>query len=63
MGCESRFWVSWARVLGRSLVEFGWWVEFGSAFYSLVCWLVEFVSVVAVGVVAAVDIGGWWLCC
>ena len=42
MGCGSRFWVSWARVLGRSLVEFGWWVEFGSAFYSLVCWLVDF---------------------
>ena len=36
MGCGSRFWVSWARVLGRSLVEFG------SAFYSLVCWLVDF---------------------
>ena len=42
VGCESRFWVSWARVLGRSLVEFGWWVEFGSAFYSLVYWLVDF---------------------
>ena len=45
------------------MVEFGYLVEFGLAFYSLVCWLVEFVLVVAVGVVAAVDIGGWWLCC
>ena len=42
MGCGSRFWVSWTKVLGRSLVEFGWWVKFGSAFYSLVCWLVDF---------------------
>ena len=36
VGCGSRFWVSWAGVLGRSLVEFG------LAFYSLFCWLVEF---------------------
>ena len=36
VGCGSRFWVSWAGILGRSLVEFG------LAFYSLFCWLVEF---------------------
>ena len=41
MGCGSRFWVGWAGVLGQSLVEFGWLVEFGSAFFHLwfVGWL------------------------
>ena len=42
MGYRSRFWVDWAGVLVRSLVEYGWLVEFKLAFYSLVCWLVEF---------------------
>ena len=26
VGCGSMFWVGWARVLGRSLVEFGHWL-------------------------------------
>ena len=26
VGCGSMFWVNWARVLGRSLVEFGHWL-------------------------------------
>ena len=43
VGCGSRFWVGWVGVLGRSLVEFGWLVEFWvGVFSSLVCWLVEF---------------------
>ena len=39
MGCGSRFWVGWAGVLGRSLVDL---LSLGRRFYSLVCWLVEF---------------------
>ena len=35
MGCGSRFGVDWAGVLGRSLVEFGWLIEFGLAFFHL----------------------------
>ena len=43
MGCGSRFWVGWAGVLGQSLVEFGWLVEFRSAFFHL--WFVGWLSV------------------
>ena len=52
MGCGSRFWVGWAGVLGQSLVDFGWLVEFGSAFYSLFFLFYFFIFKVAL-----VDVG------
>ena len=64
MGCGSRFWVGWAGVLGRSLVEFGsvffhlWFVGWLSFFFPplLLRFLdLEFVAVVAVDVVIVVD--------
>ena len=57
MGCGLRFWVGWARVLGRSLVDC---LSLGQRFYSLVCWLVEFFFFLKV---ALVDVGlcRWWL--
>ena len=57
MGCGSRFWVGWAGVLGRSLVD---WLSLGRRFFSLVCWLVEFFFFFKV---ALVDVGlcRWWL--
>ena len=58
-GCGSRFWVGWAGVLGRSLVEFGlafyhlWFVGWLRFFFFF--WLrfldLELVGVVAIDVV------------
>ena len=64
MGCGSRFWVGWAGVLGQSLVEFGWLVEFGSAFFHLwfVGWLCFFFFFPSFVVVFGFGIC-WYCCC
>ena len=61
MGCGSRFWVGWAGVLGRSLVEFSWLVEFGSVFFHL--WFVGWLSFFSPSFVEVFGFGICWCCC
>ena len=65
MGCGSRFWISWDGVLGRSLIEFGWLVEFGSTFFHLwfVGWLCFIFLFFFPSFVVVFGFGICWYCC